>query len=74
MLLKKDGNMKTFAYTVSDEEYAKALAFLENGPPEPSTAIGGGTTYKFTPTSIGIAFGVRRWDGESLDCTDYDSW
>lgn len=38
-------------------------------------AIGGGLTYEFTPTSIGLIFKVR-YSGheEPLDLTDYASW
>jgi hypothetical protein len=36
-------------------------------------AIGGGTTYEFTPNSIGCTFKVRAYD-QVLDLTDYDSW
>lgn len=36
-------------------------------------AIGGGLTYEFTPTSIGVIFKVKYGKHE-LDLTDYDSW
>lgn len=36
-------------------------------------AIGGGITYEFTPTSIGVIFKVRC-DEQTLDLTDYESW
>lgn len=36
-------------------------------------AIGGGLTYSFTPTSLGVI--VKAKYGEfTLDLTDYDSW
>lgn len=37
-------------------------------------AIGGGLTYEFTPTSIGIIEKVRYTDRFELDLTDYGSW
>lgn len=40
-------------------------------------AIGGGLTYQFTPTSIGLITKVIYGEGEhrhELDLTDYDSW
>ena len=41
-------------------------------------AIGGGVTYSFTPTSIGMAvnatFGKGTKNEQSLDLTDYDEW
>ena len=36
-------------------------------------AIGGATTYEFTPTSIGLVFKVRHF-GKELDLTNYDEW
>lgn len=41
-------------------------------------AIGGGLTYRFTPTSLGIAYSVTyaersKWE-KTLDLTDYASW
>lgn len=40
-------------------------------------AIGGGITYSFTPTSIGMSFKVK-YNGthysDEKDCTDYDLW
>ena len=30
--------------------------------------------YKFTPTGVGTIIKVRRFDGEEIDLTDYDSW
>ena len=38
-----------------------------------SGAIGGGLTYSFTPTSIGVIVKVSYLDYE-LDVTDYDEW
>jgi hypothetical protein len=35
-------------------------------------AIGGGLTYSFTPTSIGLIAIVEFYTGEKLDLTDYD--
>jgi hypothetical protein len=36
-------------------------------------AIGGGITYSFTPTSLGVVVKVKYGDKE-LDLTDYDMW
>lgn len=36
-------------------------------------AIGGATTYIFTPTSLGTIFKVQHFT-ETLDLTDYASW
>ena len=38
-------------------------------------AIGGGLTYSFTPTSLGIVVTVEEsLTNEKLDLTDFDSW
>lgn len=37
-------------------------------------AIGGAITYTFTPTSLGMACGVRCACGESHECTDVSDW
>lgn len=40
-------------------------------------AIGGGLSYHFTPTSIGLITKITYGSGEhqhELDLTDYDSW
>jgi hypothetical protein len=36
-------------------------------------AIGGGLTYSFTPTGLGIVIKVESY-GQVLDLTDYGSW
>ena len=36
-------------------------------------AIGGGVTYMFTPTSIGVVEKVESY-GKELDLTEYDLW
>lgn len=36
-------------------------------------AIGGATTYEFTPTSLGLIFKVRHF-GKELDLSDYRNW
>lgn len=37
--------------------------------------IGGGVTYCFTPTSLGVIFKVKEtMTGKELDLTDYDLW
>jgi hypothetical protein len=36
-------------------------------------ANGGGVTYEFTPTSIGVVFKVKAYD-QTLDLSDYENW
>ncbi len=38
-------------------------------------AIGGGYTYSFIPTGLGVIFKVKNnLTGAEIDLTDYDSW
>lgn len=38
-------------------------------------ASGGGVTYSFTPTAIGVACIVTNcWTDDKLDLTNYDAW
>lgn len=37
-------------------------------------AIGGATTYSFTPNGIGMGVDVTCACGATLDLTDYDEW
>lgn len=44
-----------------------------NGTYPYSGAIGGGISYIFTPTSIGVGVSVEVF-GQKMDVTDLDSW
>lgn len=64
-------------FEVSDEDSRKIAEFIstvecKKGHPSHG-AIGGATTYSFTPTSLGIVFQVTHL-GETLDLSDYKSW
>jgi len=65
-------------FTVSAKDEKKIRAFMKKQ--EKITqgrygAIGGGYTYRFTPTSIGVAFEVKNnITGAVLDLTDYNVW
>jgi len=48
----------------------------EDGCPE-TGAIGGGVTFEFTPTGLGVIFVVRETltsEKNTLNLTDYDKW
>lgn len=64
-------------FTVTPEERGKIEAFKaaveQHRGSNAAGAIGGSTTYSFTPTSLGTIFKVTHFD-EELDLTDYDSW
>lgn len=78
----------TWTFTVTDEqekkiaEWEKSLApqicriqglSLEEGPYY--GAIGGGLTYLFTPTGIGLALTVKETiTGEEINVTNYEDW
>jgi hypothetical protein len=64
---------------LKDPSTASMLYRNKDGKIRPYTgAIGGGLTYEFTPTSLGVVFKVIWGKGlpgeKSLDLTDYDSW
>lgn len=46
----------------------------DKNPFPPTGAIGGGLTYSFTPTGLGVIIKVKCACGEEADVTDYDSW
>lgn len=39
-----------------------------------SGAIGGATTFSFTPTSVGMVIKIKCACGQEYDATDYKSW
>ena len=64
---------------LKDPNKASMLYRDEDGKIRPYTgAIGGGLTYEFTPTSLGVVFkvvwGRGLYSEKSLDLTDYESW
>ena len=55
-------------------DVAHLLFELDDGTVVPyEGAIGGGLTFMFTPTSLGIITQVKYKD-QTLDLTDYDMW
>lgn len=57
------------------EHNAKCLFFDDGTEAEPPVgAIGGTTTYSFTPTSLGVVVKVRCACGVEIDLTDYKNW
>ena len=64
-------------FTLSPEDAARVATFkamVEKKIGKPNAgAIGGATTYEFTPTSLGTVIIVRHF-GEELDLTDYEAW
>jgi hypothetical protein len=64
-------------FEISPEDSAKIAEFkkqveAERGSRE-AGAIGGATTYSFTPTGLGVIFKVTHFDKE-LDLTNYADW
>lgn len=57
-------------------EHNKTCPYYDDGTKtiSPQGAIGGRTTYNFTPTSIGMAVSVSCACGAKKNITDYDSW
>lgn len=56
--------------TMSKRDFA---ILTENGKYPYTGAIGGGATYCFTPTSMGVIVVVKYFDKE-IDLTEYDMW
>ena len=61
-------------FTLSGLELERYLKWEKTLPPEPPTAIGGGMTYSFTPTSVGTVVVIESWDGQKINVTDFDNW
>lgn len=82
MMFTLDEKQLERLYVWQDEIYEKAFNSQSDLPPGLSMkgapyygVIGGGLTYKFTPTSLGIIVKVQEAvTGEEIDLTDYDSW
>jgi len=57
-------------------EHDKVCPLYDDGinPTSPVGAIGGRTSYKFTPTGLGVAVSVECACGESKNITDYECW
>lgn len=64
-------------FSVTAEDQIKISEFQLKVESERGTsfqgAIGGATTYSFTPTTLGVVFKVKHFDQE-LDLTDYKNW
>lgn len=65
-------------FNISKEDSKRVKDWLEkevwpDGTRPYEGAIGGGITYEFTPTGLGIVTIVRYGDHE-LNLTDYSSW
>jgi hypothetical protein len=67
-----------FTFTITDEQEKKIEEWLETLKPLMNTysgPIGGRLSYRFTPTSLGIAVYVKDcMSDQELNLTDYDSW
>lgn len=65
-------------FTLDEKQQEKLIKWMADLPPQPpGGAIGGGTTYSFTPTSIGIVIKVEVLTVagvKEIDLTDYDGW
>ena len=57
-------------------DHDKTCPYYDDGTKDvsPQGAIGGRTTYSFTPTGIGVAVSVSCACGVKKNITDYESW
>lgn len=64
-------------FTITEEQHKQISEFQRKVESERNTsqqgAIGGATTYSFTPTTLGVIFKVTHFDKE-LDLTNYKDW
>ncbi len=65
-----------FTEITSDILEAQQALFGESAPTHPYYGgIGGGITYSFTPTNLGVIVEVtEHHTKKKLDLTDYESW
>ena len=69
------GNGRSFSLdTDQSTQVAKWKANHECSIRRAYTAIGGGTSYEFTPTGLGEVVIVKCGCGDELDLTCYDMW
>jgi len=65
-------------FDLTKEEQEKVKAFIQEQDKITGGyygAIGGGFTYHFTPTSLGVIVTIENCVTKTvLDLTDYDSW
>lgn len=61
-------------FYVSDDQLKVINEFHPDCKNIYSGAIGGGSTYIFTPTSLGVVTKYKCKCGDILDVTNYDIW
>lgn len=66
-------------FTLTDDEELKLAEWLDSLQPEISGksygAAGGGLTYKFTPTGLGLVIEVTEYHTQkTINLTDYSDW
>jgi len=72
--------MLKLKFELSDEDWKKVNRFIRKQDKLTGTganygAIGGGYTYQFTPTSLGVIVKVENCVTKaSINLTDFDSW
>lgn len=61
-------------FVITDDDMEKIKNFHPECKSMYTGAIGGGETYSFTPTSLGMIITYKCKCGAVLDLTEYDSW
>jgi hypothetical protein len=66
-------------FEITEEQLEKLRPWLEEQDElckhQTHGAVGGGTTFEFTPTSLGVIVKVfSGCSGNVLDITDYENW
>ncbi len=75
----KENEDGSVTFTMSKVEWDKYKVWKKSLPKIDSAmfgAAGGGTTFEFTPTGLGIIVAVRRADKEKhyKNLTDFETW
>lgn len=61
-------------FTLSEEQCVKFEDWYDKIEKQYTGAIGGGLTFSFTPTSLGLVIKVKYLDKEEIDLSDYENW
>ncbi len=61
-------------FSLSDDQLVKFNEWYNKLEKQYTGAIGGGLTFSFTPTSIGMVVKVKYLDKEEIDLSDYENW
>jgi len=65
---------KSYTFELDEDQVKKFEAWDKKLKKLAPATIGGGYTFSFTPTGLGVVVEVERADGKKINLTDYDKW